>query len=359
MRRGVRPARLPPPDTHDTQGENLHHLIKGGHARRRAHHVARALRRPPRGARAPLAADAESIQRRGAHGRAQILVVVAETAQYDRERDGGVLIARLDGDGEALRFRETAREGEPQGDGETEDARDGDAEVKVGVPGPYGRARVGAEEETDEDEGHAGEVTQASETVAPTRSPRTDDETGDDAADDDGEAGEEAGPVDGDVVLLGRVRELEVDEKVDGEGGDGEEGGGGSHRHAQGEVAVEEGTPPVAVAAARGAHGDEEGDAVHGVVGVEEADAREAGEREEDELAHETDEDTHGAVEALLELREVNLGRLARREDGTTSVFSIDNLMGTQRTLRGAGKGNAVTSRGRETDAYQSEDEQK
>ena len=77
---------------------------------------------------------------------------------------------------------------------------------------------------------------------------------------------------------------------------------------------------------------------MHGVVRVEEADAREAGEREEDELAHETDEDTHGAVEALLELREVNLGRLARREDGTTSVFSIDNLMGTQR--RGApGKG--------------------
>ena len=53
---------------------------------------------------------------------------------------------------------------------------------------------------------------------------------------------------------------------------------------------------------------------MHGVVGVEEADAREAG-GGEDELAHETDEDTHGAVEALLELREVNLGRLARRRD--------------------------------------------
>ena len=98
---------------------------------------------------------------------------------------------------------------------------------------------------------------------------------------------------------------------------------------------------------------------MHGVVGVEEADAREAGEREEDELAHETDEDADGAVEALLELHEVNLGRLARREGGTTSVFSIDDLAGPERTSRGAGRGNAETKRGEGTVAYQSEDEQK
>ena len=61
---------------------------------------------------------------------------------------------------------------------------------------------------------------------------------------------------------------------------------------------------------------------MHGVAALELKDAREAGEREEHELAHETDDDTRGLVEALLELREVNLRSLElKRKEGRRQFF--------------------------------------
>ena len=50
---------------------------------------------------------------------------------------------------------------------------------------------------------------------------------------------------------------------------------------------------------------------MHGVARVEDARRREAGEGEEDELARQADHDARRAVEPALELREVDLGRLA------------------------------------------------
>ena len=50
---------------------------------------------------------------------------------------------------------------------------------------------------------------------------------------------------------------------------------------------------------------------MHGVARVEDARGREAGEGEEDELARQADHDARRAVEPALELREVDLGRLA------------------------------------------------
>ena len=57
---------------------------------------------------------------------------------------------------------------------------------------------------------------------------------------------------------------------------------------------------------------------MHGVAAVEQPDAREPGERQEHELAHQPDDDARGLAEPLLELGDVHLRSLSWKEGGRT-----------------------------------------